>query len=119
MSTRASWGGVFVLAATLAWVPVAVAQPWTQGNEPSLLSKVNRTLPGLRTGVLTTAKDGTVRIDSFQYQLASGALIVDPQENPVPLLEYVWDGVEIPAHYWLGRGAKDKQVIQMILTFAE
>jgi hypothetical protein len=92
---------------------------WAQGNAPSPLSKVNRALPGLRTGVLTTAKGGTVRIDSFQYQLAPGALIEDTRGNPVPLQEYVWDGVEIPAQYWLGHEAKDKQIIQMILTFAE
>jgi hypothetical protein len=92
---------------------------WAQGNAPSPLPKINRAFPGLRTGVLTTAKGGTVRIDSFQYKLAPGAIIEDTRGNPVPLLEYVWDGVEIPAQYWLGRGATENQVIQMILAFAE
>ena len=92
---------------------------WAQGNAPSLLSKINRTYSGSRTGVLTTAKGGTVRIDKSQYRVAAGALIEDAHGNPLPLHEYAWDGVEIPVQYWLGSGETENQIVQMILTFAE
>jgi hypothetical protein len=92
---------------------------WAQGAAQAQVSKINRNLPGSRTGILTMAKANSVRIDGFQYKLAVGALIEDTGGNPLPLLEYVWVDVELPVRYWLGTGPFSNQITQMIVTLAE
>jgi len=92
---------------------------WAQGAAQVQSSKINRNLPGFRTGILTMAKANSVRIDGFQYKLAVEALIEDTGGNPLPLLEYVWVDVELPVRYWLGTGPFSNQITQMIVTLAE
>jgi hypothetical protein len=97
------------------------APAWAQGGtvSQSPASKINPTLPGSNTGTLTKVTDGAVRIDRSHYALAPGALIEDFYGNPVQLIEYVGNAVEIPVRYWLGTGETRNQIVQMILTFAE
>ena len=50
-------------------LPFAAAA--TQGVQP----KINRTLPGLKTGTLTIMTDTTAKIDNVSYPLATGIVI--------------------------------------------
>lgn len=108
---------VSLLAAGPLSSPPAWAQEGTGSQAPA--AKVNLALPGSNTGTLLKATGGTVRIDRSQYALAPGALIEDSYGNPVQLIEYVGNAVEIPVRYWLGTGETRNQIVQMILTFAE
>jgi hypothetical protein len=105
----------------LAAGPLSSPPAWAQGGTVSQTpaAKINPALPGSNTGTLLKATDGAVRIDRSHYALAPGALIEDFYGNPVPLLEYVGNAVEIPVRYWLGTGETRNQIVQMILTFSE
>ena len=101
--------------------PLPSPPAWAQGGTVSQVppAKINPSLPGSNTGMFLKATDGAVRIDRSHYGLAPGALIEDSHGNPVQLIEYVGNAVEIPVRYWLGTGETRNQIVQMILTFAE
>jgi hypothetical protein len=92
---------------------------WAQGAAQAQSSKINRDLPGSRTGILTMARDNSVRIDRRTYVLAPDALIEDSGGAPLPLQSMVWVDVELPVRYWMGTGPFSNQITQMIVTLAE
>ena len=92
---------------------------WAQGAAQVQSAKINRNLPGSRTGILTMAKANSVRIDRMTFVLAPDALIEDSGGAPLPLQSMVWVDVELPARYWLGTGPFSNQITQMIVTLAE
>lgn len=105
----------------LAAGPLSSPPAWAQEGTVSQASatKINLALPGSHTGTLLKATGGAVRIDRSQYALAPGALIEDSYGNPVQLIEYAGNALEIPVRYWLGTGETRNQIFQMILTFTE
>ncbi len=114
--------GLLLGAAVLMWSPTAEAQgtfspaPQVQPAQPA---KIDRSLPGSRTGILTRAKGGTVWIDRASYALAPNALVEKKAGTPLQLQDYQWDGVAYNVQYWLGTGSADRQITQLIITFPE
>ena len=99
--------------------------PQRPSQAPSLVSKINRTLPGAHTGMLLLVKGNTVQINGVNYALAPGALIetVPPGvviETHSGLLSPVSEGWEkhlqypFPVQYWLGPG--QTSITQMIMS---
>ncbi len=117
----ASCAGLLLGAAALAWSPTVWGQsasqiPQVQQANPS---KIDRSLFGSRTGILTMAKGDSVRIDRATYVLAPDALVEDPGGTPLPLQSVAWVDVELPVQYWLGTGPAGNQITQMIVTLAQ
>jgi hypothetical protein len=92
---------------------------WAQGAAQAQSSKINRDLPGSRTGILTMAKGDTVRIDRATYKVAPDALIEEAGGAPLSLQSVVWVDVELPVRYWVGTAQASNQITQMIVTLAE
>jgi hypothetical protein len=91
----------------------------------SVVSKINRALPGAHTGMLLMVKDNTVQINGLSYQLAPGVLIetLPPGvliEARTGLLLPVSEGWEkrfhypFPVQYWIGPG--QTRISQLILS---
>src|SRR5207245_8865907 len=55
--------------------PQSPPQSSSQPPSPSMVSKINRDLPGARTGMLFLVKDNTAHINGLNYPLAPGVLI--------------------------------------------
>jgi hypothetical protein len=99
--------------------------PQPPSRAPSVVSKINRTLPGAHSGMLLMVKGNTVQISGVNYPLAPGVLIetVPPGvviETYTGLLSPVSEGWEkhlqypFPVQYWLGPGQTG--ITQMILS---
>jgi hypothetical protein len=81
--------------------------------------KIDRTLSGSRTGVLTKARNGTFWVDRDRYVLASGALIEDANGNPLEAQEMQGSELNVPVQYWVGTGETRNQITQLIVTLSE
>ena len=115
---RALTGGIVAGALLLgvhATPLVAGAEETTQAQTAPL----NRALAGARNGLLTQAKGSLVQIDHTTYVLAPGARVETKYGQPWPSDRLTWDGVEFVVHYWLGTGAADRQITQLIIHFPE
>jgi len=90
-------------------LPFAAAA--TQGGQP----KINRTLPGLKTGTLTIMTDTTAKIDNVSYPLATEIVIENQSGSPMPLSTGWQKVLRYPVHvqYWLASGQTG--IIQMIV----
>ncbi len=90
-------------------LPFAAAA--TQGAQP----RIDRTLPGLKTGTLTIMTDTTAKIDSVSYPLAPGIVIENQSGSPMPLSTGWQKLLRYPVHvqYWLASG--QAAIIQMIV----
>ena len=90
-------------------LPFAAAA--TQGAQP----KIDRKLPGLKTGTLTIMTDTTAKIDNVSYQLATGIVIENQSGSPMSLSTGWQKLLRYPVHvqYWLASGQTG--IIQMIV----
>ena len=124
--TRARmWGataGFLIGAASLAWSPAA----WGQGASPAPLQvqeapfrSMDRSLEGMRQGLLTRANNGVISIDRSTYTLAAGALIETKSGKPLSANMLKLEDVHYPVTYWLGTDSTDKQITQLIIYFPE
>ena len=91
-------------------LPFAAAA--TQGAQP----KINRALPGLKTGTLTIMTDTTAKIDGVSYPLTPGIVIENQSGSPMPLSTGWQKLLRYPVHvqYWLASGQTG--IIQMIVN---
>jgi hypothetical protein len=82
----------------------------TQGAQP----KIDRKLPGLKTGTLRIMTDTTAQIDSVSYPLAPGIVIENQSGSPMPLSTGWQRFLHYPVRvqYWL---AGQTGIIQMIV----
>ena len=105
--------------------PQPPPQSSSQPPSPSIVSKINRDLPGAHTGMLLLVKDNSVKIDRLSYRLAPGVPIETAPPGVViethkGLLRPVSEGWEqrlhypVPVQYWLGPGQTG--ITQMILS---
>ena len=101
--------GLMGILASHVILPFAAAA--TQGVQP----KINRTLPGLKTGTLTIMTDTTAKIDNVSYPLATGIVIENQSGSPMPLSTGWQKVLRYPVHvqYWLASGQTG--IIQMIV----
>ena len=90
-------------------LPFAAAA--TQAGQP----KINRTLPGLKTGTLTIMTDTTAKIDNVSYPLATEIVIENQSGSPMPLSTGWQKLLRYPVHvqYWIASG--QAAIIQMIV----
>ena len=115
----ASCVGILIGAAALLWSPMAEAQgtfspaPQGQQGQPRLM---DRSLAGMRKGVLTRAQDGTAWIDGKAYTFAADALI-EYRGRRLQVKELRWDDVDYDVQYWLGTGSADRQITQLFIDF--
>jgi len=110
----ASCVGILLGAAALLWTPVA----WGQGAFSGLQVEVrsmDRSLEGMRKGVLTKAQDGTVWIDGRAYALAFDALVENRTGRRLQVRGLRLDDVQFSVEYWLD----GNQITQTVINFPE
>jgi hypothetical protein len=93
-------------------------EAWAQGTVPSLPPKIDRSLPGLKRGVLKKAQGVTVWIDQDSFTLAPGALVEDQYGTPLEAAFYQKTGVGMFVEYWLVPG-QTRHINQMIIRYPE
>jgi hypothetical protein len=108
-----------LLTLVVCFLPGFISMAWSKEQALVSISAVNRALSGSRTGVLTKASLGTVRIDRNTSPLAARALIEDKFGMPLMSQDLHWDDVEFDVRYWLGTDETRNQIIQMIVSFPE
>ena len=88
-------------------------------SQPAMnYSRINRALPGAKTGQLKTVKDTTAVIENVTYSFASGVVIETQTGQPLPLSQGGWQQrlhYPIPVQYWVGSG----QITQMIIILPQ
>src|SRR5207237_10418863 len=98
--------------------PQPPPQSSSQRPSPSVVSKINRDLPGAHTGMLFLVKDNTVLINGVNYPLAPGVLIetvppgvvIQTHKGPLRPVSEGWQQrlrYPFPVQYWLGTGQTD------------
>ena len=110
----ASCVGILLGAAALLWTPVA----WGEGASSDLQVEprsMDRSLEGIRNGVLTKAKDGTVWIDGKAYTLAVDALVENRTGRRLQVKGLRLDDVQFSVEYWLD----GNQITQTVINFPE
>ena len=76
---------------------------------------MDRTLEGMRKGVLTRALDGTAWIDGRTFTLPADALVENRSGRPLPVKDLRLDDVQYSVEYWLD----GNQISQMVIYFPE
>ena len=100
-------------------------QSSSQPPSPSIVSKINRDLPGAHTGMLFLVKDNTAHINGLNYPLAPEVLIetvppgvvIQTHKGPLRPVSEGWQQrlrYPFPVQYWLGPGQTG--ITQMILS---
>lgn len=112
--------GLALAVGAAVGLPVAWAQS-APSTVPQVLRlpPIDRSLPGAKQGLLTSAKGTTMVIDRDDYVLALGAALETQHGAPVMLQRVPADNVEYRVQYWLGTGIANKQITQMIIFFPE
>jgi hypothetical protein len=93
-------------------------EAWAQGTVPIQPPKIDRSLPGMRKGVLTKVQGETVWIDGDSFTLAPRALVENRFGNTLEAAYYQASGVRWLVEYWLVPG-QTRHINQMIITFPE
>jgi hypothetical protein len=110
--------GLLLGAAALLWSPANEAQgtasPALQVQQVQPRA-VDRTLEGMRNGVLTRAMDGTAWIDGRTYTLPADVLVENRSGRSLSVKDLRWDDVQYSVDYWLD----GNQIIQMVIYFPE
>jgi hypothetical protein len=110
--------GLLLGAAVLMWSPLAEAQgtfsPALQVQQDQPRS-MDRSLEGMRQGVLTRAMNGTAWIDGRTYPLAADTLVENRTGNRLQVKDLRWDGVQYRVEYWLD----GNQISQIVIYFPE
>ena len=76
---------------------------------------MDRTLEGMRKGVLTRAMDGTAWIDGRAYTLPADALVENQSGGSLQVKDLRFDDVQYSVEYWLD----GSQISQMVIYFPE
>jgi hypothetical protein len=90
---------------------------WADETAQAQVSKINQSLAGARTGIVTQASGSLVQIDDTNYVLAAQAVLEDVQGNPLEPGDLIYAGGAVSVQFWLGTGPADKQITQMLVTF--
>jgi len=111
--------GMLLGVAALMWSPTVQAQstfspvPQAQHDQPV---RIDRSLPGMKKGIISEAHEGRVWIDGRKYVLAPGALLEKGDGSPMQVSYLKFEGMNFEVEYWLGLGP-DPQITQMIVKF--
>jgi len=106
--------GMLLGVAALMWTPVVWGQGASSGLQVEARS-MDRSLEGMRKGVLTKAQDGTVWIDGRAYTLAVDALVEIRTGRRLQVRGLRLDDVQFSVEYWLD----GNQITQTIINFPE
>jgi hypothetical protein len=112
--------GLLMGALALMWAPAVSGESTipTQIAQQDQPAKIDRSLPGMKKGIVSKAHDRTVWIDGARYDLAPGALVEDKFGTPLNSAVYQASGVEWEVQYWLVPD-QTHQINQMIISFPE
>ena len=84
-------------------------------SEPAMnYSRINRALPGAKTGRLKAVKDTIAVIENVRYSFAAGVVIETQFGQPLPLSQGGWQQrlpYPIPVQYWLGSGSITQMIV--------
>ena len=113
--------GLLLGAAAGIWSPVVLAQSAASGLPVQQVQprSVDRSLVGMRKGVLTSAQDGIIRIDGTTYVLAADALMENRTGGQLQATSLSVDGVQYPVDYWLAPASAARQIAQIVIYFPE
>ena len=113
-----SCAGLLLGAAALLWSPATEAHGTVsqalqvQQVQPRTM---DRTLEGMRKGVLTRAMDGTAWIDGRTYTFPADALVENQSGRQLQGKDLRFDDVQYSVEYWLD----GNQISQMVIYFPE
>ena len=106
------FGLIELTAGSLSLIQAASSQPAMN------YSRINRALPGAKTGQLKAVKDMTAVIEHVSYPFAQGVVIETQFGQPLPLSQGGWRQqlhYPISVQYWLGSG----QITHMIVILPQ
>jgi hypothetical protein len=78
-------------------------------------SRINRSLPGARTGVLKMMTDTTAQIDNVSYPLARG-IVIETQTGSALPLSTEWQKIlrhPLRVQYWLGQTGINQMIVYL------
>ena len=114
---------VGLLLGAAAWIgsPVVLAQSAASGLPVQQVQprSMDRSLKGMRKGVLTSAQARTIRIDGTTYALAADTLIENRTGGRLQATSLRLDGVQYPVDYWLVPESAARQIAQIVIYFPE
>ena len=113
--------GLLLGAAVWIWSPVVLAQSAASGLPVQQVQprSMDRSLEGMRKGVLTSAQDGIIRIDGTTYALAADALMENRTGGQLQATSLSVDGVQYRVDYWLVPESAARQIAQIVIYFPE
>ena len=113
--------GLLLGAAAGIWSPVVLAQSAASGLQVQQVQprSMDRSLEGMRKGVLTSAQDGIIRIDGTTHALAVDALMENRTGRRLQVTSLRLDGVQYPVDYWLAPETAARQIARIVIYFPE
>ena len=113
--------GLLLGAAAGIWSSVVLAQSAASGLPVQQVQSrsMDRSLEGMRKGVLTSAQDGIIRIDGTTYALAVDALMENRTGGQLQGTSLRLDDVQYPVEYWLVPESAARQIARIVIYFPE
>ena len=103
------WSSVVLAQSAASGLPVQQVQP----------RSMDRSLEGMRKGVLTNAQNGIIRIDGTIHALAIDALMENRTGRRLQATRLSVDDVQYPVDYWLAPESATRQIAQIVIYFPE
>ena len=100
---------------------VGVPAVWGEGPSSGLQVQqvqprsIDRSLEGMRKGVLTRALNGTAWIDGRTYTLTADTLVENRTGRRLQVKDLRWENIQFRVEYWLD----GSQISQMVIYFPE
>ena len=100
---------------------VGVPAVWGEGPSSGLQVQqvqprsIDRSLEGMRQGVLTRALNGTAWIDGRTYTLTADTLVENRTGRRLQVKDLRWENIQFRVEYWLD----GSQISQMVIYFPE
>lgn len=105
-----------IMAAVVLLVGVLFSPTGAQETPFPAPPTIDRTAPGMRTGVLQEIGKGRVTIDGATYVLAAGALVETDTGRVLSVSTLPRGEMHAPVQFWLGTGAANGQITGMIVA---
>ena len=100
---------------------VGVPAVWGEGPSSGLQVQqvqprsIDRSLEGMRQGVLTRALNGTAWIDGRTYTLTADTLVENRTGRRLQVKDLRWENIQFRVEYWLD----GSQISQIVIYFPE
>ncbi len=104
---------------TLGILSTLTLPVYAMDSEPVPAIAINRTLPGVRAGMLTRAQGTMLLIDRTAYHLAPMAQVEDRFGTPLSIHDLQCNDAQYRVQYWTAPEWGHDQIVQLIVIFPE